>query len=256
MPACTLSPAEAGLRGLTGQLAVDEVPGFRQDLHHPAGGRAGYLRVAEAALHLRDRRGERRRDTVLGGDLLNERRRDNLVRRLGRRVRHTGRAGGRRPPGAGRQRETRPREQRRGGEPIHGRKLLGADPPAGGDRRQRLARPHRVRARRGGCRRLPPTGGPAAASSSEGIQIVWPRITFAVPGRPSAAASARLVRLLAAAIDQSVSPGPTVWATWAAAGGSRDCPQGRHGARQSSRRCGIRRPMTAPFAQSAGRAEI
>jgi hypothetical protein len=47
----------------------------------------------------------------------------------------------------------------------------------------------------------------AAASASEGIWIVVPATTCAVSGSPLAAASERVVKLLAAAIDQSVSPG-------------------------------------------------
>src|SRR5215211_2281519 len=68
----------------------------------------------------------------------------------------------------------------------------------------------------------PPCAAPPdradAASPSLGIQIVCPRTTLAVSGRPLAAASERVVKLFAAAIDQSVSPGPTVCATRAQAG--------------------------------------
>ena len=45
-----------------------------------------------------------------------------------------------------------------------------------------------------------------------------PITTFAVSDRPFEAASARVVRLLAAAIDQRVSPDSTVWGTAAPAG--------------------------------------
>src|SRR5215211_1014521 len=68
----------------------------------------------------------------------------------------------------------------------------------------------------------PPCAAPPdradAASPSLGIQIVCPRTTLAVSGRPLAAASERVVKLFAAAIDQTVSPGPTVCATRAQAG--------------------------------------
>src|SRR4051794_1724817 len=52
-----------------------------------------------------------------------------------------------------------------------------------------------------------------AAWYSLGIWIVWPVTTWAVSASPLAAASDRVVKLLAAAIDQSVSPGWTVCAT-------------------------------------------
>src|SRR5215204_373918 len=57
----------------------------------------------------------------------------------------------------------------------------------------------------------------AAAWYSLGICTVCPATTCAVSGTPFAAASDRVVKLLAAAIDQSVSPGWTVWATDASA---------------------------------------
>jgi hypothetical protein len=62
----------------------------------------------------------------------------------------------------------------------------------------------------------------AAASCSEGIWIVLPATTWASSGRPFAAASERVVKLLAAAIENSVSPGCTVCGTLAAAGAAND----------------------------------
>src|SRR4051794_35121657 len=56
-----------------------------------------------------------------------------------------------------------------------------------------------------------------AAWGTLGIWIVCPATTSAVAGRPFAAASDRVVKLLAAAIDQRVSPGWTVCATYAPA---------------------------------------
>jgi hypothetical protein len=52
-----------------------------------------------------------------------------------------------------------------------------------------------------------PPANAVAASASEGIWIVVPVTTCAVSGSPLAAARERVVKLLAAAIDQSVSPG-------------------------------------------------
>ena len=49
-----------------------------------------------------------------------------------------------------------------------------------------------------------------AASLTDGILIWLPRITLLFSERPFAAASARVVKLLAAAMDQRVSPGWTV----------------------------------------------
>ena len=51
-----------------------------------------------------------------------------------------------------------------------------------------------------------------------GTRIVAPSTTCELSDRPLYAATVRVVRLLAAAIDQSVSPGCTVCATSAAAG--------------------------------------
>src|SRR5215208_5724527 len=48
--------------------------------------------------------------------------------------------------------------------------------------------------------------------------MVLPRITFESGDRPLAAATELVVMLFAAAIDQRVSPGWTVWATEALAG--------------------------------------
>jgi hypothetical protein len=53
----------------------------------------------------------------------------------------------------------------------------------------------------------------AAASASDGIWIVVPVATCAVSGSPLAAARERVVKLLAAAIDQSDSPASTVCGT-------------------------------------------
>src|SRR6266542_6215996 len=47
----------------------------------------------------------------------------------------------------------------------------------------------------------------AAASGADGIWIVLPRTTLEFSDRPLAAASARVVKLFLAAIDQRVSPG-------------------------------------------------
>src|SRR5919108_2444445 len=58
----------------------------------------------------------------------------------------------------------------------------------------------------------------AAPSATVGTWIVEPRTTWASSGRPLYAATVRVVRLFAAAIDHSVSPGWTVCATEAAAG--------------------------------------
>ena len=89
---------------------------------------------------------------------------------------------------------------------------------------------HRVGAeqRRGGRLAAPPPAprvagardraSAAAASASDGIWIVLPTTTWASSGRPLAAARVRVVKLLAAAIDHSVSPGWTVWGTAAVAG--------------------------------------
>ena len=52
-----------------------------------------------------------------------------------------------------------------------------------------------------------------AAASRKGILMLVPATTCASSERPFAAASARVVKLLAAAIDQRVSPGSTVWTT-------------------------------------------
>src|SRR3954470_13412725 len=58
-----------------------------------------------------------------------------------------------------------------------------------------------------------PLWSAVAAWDSLGIWIVWPVTTCDVSDSPLAAASARVVKLLAAAIDQRVSPGCTVCAT-------------------------------------------
>src|SRR4051794_14757805 len=58
-----------------------------------------------------------------------------------------------------------------------------------------------------------PLWSAVAAWDSLGIWIVWPVTTCAVSASPLAAASDRVVKLLAAAIDQRVSPGCTVCAT-------------------------------------------
>lgn len=64
----------------------------------------------------------------------------------------------------------------------------------------------------------PPSASALAASASEGILIVWPATTRVSSGTPLAAASAPVVKLLASASDQSVSPGCTVCTTCADAG--------------------------------------
>ena len=58
----------------------------------------------------------------------------------------------------------------------------------------------------------------AAASATLGTWIVEPSTTLAVSGRPLYAATARVVKLLAAAIVHSVSPGATTCGTAAPAG--------------------------------------
>src|SRR4051794_15874561 len=50
-------------------------------------------------------------------------------------------------------------------------------------------------------------------SATDGIWIVEPSTTGEVSLRPLAAATVRVVKLLAAAIDHSVSPGPTTCGT-------------------------------------------
>src|SRR5436305_12281816 len=61
----------------------------------------------------------------------------------------------------------------------------------------------------------------AAPSVTLGISIVWPATTCASTGKPLNAATVRVVRLLAAEIDQRVSPALTVCGTAAPAlGGS------------------------------------
>src|SRR5256885_1704980 len=67
---------------------------------------------------------------------------------------------------------------------------------------------------------MPARWSAAEPSATDGIWIVPPRTTLASGESPLAAARVRVVRLLAAAIDQSVSPGPTVWATLAVAAGA------------------------------------
>ena len=57
----------------------------------------------------------------------------------------------------------------------------------------------------------------AAPSLSLGTSIVEPMTTLEAGESPFAAASVRVVRLLAAAIDHSVSPGSTVCGTEASA---------------------------------------
>src|SRR3954452_13852203 len=61
-----------------------------------------------------------------------------------------------------------------------------------------------------------------AAWTSLGIWMAWPAATAAVSGRTFAAASDLVVKLLAAAIDQRVSPGCTVCATKAPAEAGRN----------------------------------
>ena len=100
--------------------------------------------------------------------------------------------------------------------------------PARSDARKRLARLHRVAAERLGsarARRGPragaapvPVPSAVAASASLGMLMVEPSTTFASGESPFAAARALVVRLLAAAMDQRVSPGWTVCATEALAG--------------------------------------
>src|SRR3954454_10908226 len=58
----------------------------------------------------------------------------------------------------------------------------------------------------------------ADASATLGTLNVVPAITAEPSDRPLAAAKARVVKLLAAAIDHRLSPGWTTWGTDAAAG--------------------------------------
>src|SRR5947209_3254646 len=58
----------------------------------------------------------------------------------------------------------------------------------------------------------------AAASDTVGTRMTLPTRSWAYGERPLAAAKDRVVNPLAAAIDQSVSPGSTVWPTLANAG--------------------------------------
>src|SRR3954466_4757857 len=64
---------------------------------------------------------------------------------------------------------------------------------------------------------IPARWSAAAPSAIDGIWIVEPRTTGDVSLRPLAAASERVVKLLAAAIDQRVSPGWTTCGTLALA---------------------------------------
>jgi hypothetical protein len=57
---------------------------------------------------------------------------------------------------------------------------------------------------------MPAAAIAAAASSGEGTMTVEPRTATPSSGRPLKAASARVVRLLAAAMLHSVSPATTV----------------------------------------------
>src|SRR4051794_23852527 len=72
-----------------------------------------------------------------------------------------------------------------------------------------------------GAGTMPAFCSAAAPSETEGIWIVAPRTTGEVSLRPLAAATDRVVKLFAAAIDHSVSPGWTTWGTLALAAGGK-----------------------------------
>src|SRR6476661_3896080 len=80
----------------------------------------------------------------------------------------------------------------------------------------------------------------ATPSAMLGIWIVAPRTTGEVSLRPLAAASERVVKLLAAAIDHRVSPGWTTWGTLA------DAAAGKIASRKKEIVSGRRRRMALP----------
>src|SRR3954452_4694536 len=72
-----------------------------------------------------------------------------------------------------------------------------------------------------GAGTMPAFCSAAAPSAIDGIWIVAPSTTGEVSLRPFAAASDRVVKLFAAAIDHRVSPGWTTWGTLALAAGGK-----------------------------------
>src|SRR4051794_32699275 len=97
---------------------------------------------------------------------------------------------------------------------------------------------------------MPALCSAAVPSAIEGIWIVPPSTTFDVSLRPLAAASERVVKLFAAAIDHKVSPGWTTWGTFAEAGriASRKKEIVSRGRRRMASPCPGPGPATTPYA--------
>src|SRR3954471_2079081 len=97
-----------------------------------------------------------------------------------------------------------------------------------------------------GAGTMPAFCSAAAPSATDGIWIVAPRTTGEVSLSPFAAASDRVVKLFAAAIDHRVSPGWTTWGTLADAGkiASRKKEIVSRGRRRMGAPCPPRAPAT------------